>query len=243
VLESHTAALQDSQDRAAVRDVPEQVTALQQTVAGLPGEADRLEAALLVLRVRALFHLNQLGDSFRQAIAIGKLLADDAERLLGPGHADTLTVLNNLANAYGAAGRTADAITLHERTVTERERLLDPDHPDILQSRNNLALAYVAAGRTADAVTLHERTLADMERILGADHPVTLISQNNLALAYLAAGRVAEAIELHQCTLADRERVLGADHPDTLVSRNNLALAYQRVTRRHWWGLRRRSSP
>ena len=106
-------------------------------------------------------------------------------------------------HAYRAAGRAAEAIGLHERTLADYERVLGPDHPGTLTSRNNLALAYLAAGRAAEAIALHERTLADCERVLGPDHPGTLTSRNNLAAAYRDAGRAAEAIPLFERTLAD----------------------------------------
>jgi hypothetical protein len=87
-----------------------------------------------------------------------------------------------------AAGRAAEAIGLHERTLAGRERVLGPDHPGTLTSRNNLAAAYQDAGRAAEAIPLHERTLADRERVLGPDHPGTLTSRNNLADARAALG-------------------------------------------------------
>ena len=82
----------------------------------------------------------------------------------------TLRARNNLAMAYRAAGRTAEAIPLLERTLADCERVLGTDHTDTLTTRNNLAMAYRAAGRTAEAIPLLERTLADCERMLGADH-------------------------------------------------------------------------
>jgi len=231
VLDTRARALADSLDRLAVRDVPEQATALWQAAAGLAGASGELEAALLRLRLWALYHLNQLGDSAAQAIAVGAPLLRDAERVLGPDHPDTLTSRNNLANAYQAAGRAAEAIPLHEQTLAALERLLGPDRPDTLGSRNNLAAAYAEAGRAAEAIRLFEQTLADRERVLGPDHPSTLRSRNNLASAYQAAGRAAEAIPLQEQALAALERLLGPDHPDTLGSRNNLAAAYAEAGR------------
>jgi hypothetical protein len=238
VLQARAGALVGSRDRLAVRDVPEQAAALQQAAAGLASEAGELEAAMLGLRLWALYHLNELGDSARRAIAVGKPLVEDSERLLGPDHPETLISRNNLANAYQDAGWAGEAIPLHEQTLADRERLLGPDHPSTLISRNNLANAYQEAGRAGEAIPLHEQTLADRERLLGPDHPETLSSRNNLANAYRDAGRAGEAIPLHEQTLADRERLLGPDHPHTLSSRNNLANAYRdagRVKRGTWW--------
>jgi tetratricopeptide (TPR) repeat protein len=218
-------------NRAAARDAIEQVTALHEHLAPHLRDDDALARSLLDLRRWVLWCMNALGDSFTQAVEYGERLVPDCERLLGPDHPDTLTSRNNLAAAYQAAGRTAEAIALYERTLDDCERLLGPDHPNTLTSRNNLAAAYQDAGRTAEAIALYERTLAARERLLGTDHPDTLTSRNNLALAYRAAGRTAEAIALLERTLAARERLLGADHPDTLGSRNNLALAYRAAGR------------
>ncbi|MGI5219522.1 tetratricopeptide repeat protein [Nocardia sp. CA-290969] len=151
----------------------------------------------------------------------------DSERVLGAEHPGTLGTRHNLASAYQAAGRVAEAIPLYERTLTDSERVLGAEHPGTLGTRNNLALAYQVAGRVAEAIPLHERALTDRERVLGAEHPDTLTSRINLASAYQDAGRVAEAIPLLERTLTDSERVLGAEHPDTLGSRHHLALAYQ----------------
>src|SRR5271166_303547 len=228
VLEARAITLGRSQDRPAVRDVPQQVKALLENTAGLAGEADK-ELARILLRLQfvALYHLIELGDSTPQAISVGEPLTADLERLLGPDHPDTLNSRNSLAAAYLAAGRVTDAIPLFEQTLAGRERLLGPDHSDTLTSRNNLASAYQDAGRAADAIPLLEQTLATRERLLGIGHPRTLSSRSNLASAYRDGGRVAEAISLLEQTLADRERVLGPEHPDTRTSRKNLATAHQ----------------
>ncbi len=232
VLEAHAIAVAGSQDRPAVRGIPQQVTALLDHTAELAGEADE-ELAELLLRLRfiALYHLIELGDSAPQAIAVGEPLTADLERLLGPGHPDTLNSRNSLAAAYLAAGRVADAIPLFEQTLVVLQRQLGPDHPDTLTSQNNLASAYQDAGRVAEAIQLYEQNLAVRERLPGPDHPSTLNSRGNLAAAYLAAGRVADAIALFEQTLAGRDRVLGPDHPDTQTSRKNLAKAYRAAGR------------
>jgi RNA polymerase sigma factor (sigma-70 family) len=228
VLEACAMALARSQDRAAIRSIPQQVTALLDNTAGLEGEADEeLADILLRLRFVALYYLIELGDSASQAIAIGESLTADLERLLGPDHPDTLNSRNSLASAYLAVGRAAEAIPLFQQTLAVRQRLLGPDDPDILTSQNNLAAAYQDDGRATEAIHLYEHTLAVRERLLGADHPSALTSRGNLAAALQNAGRAAEAIPLLEQTLAGRERVLGPGHPDTGTSRINLAHAYR----------------
>jgi tetratricopeptide (TPR) repeat protein len=225
VLGEQGRLLEGSVDRAAMRDLPVQVTALLTAVGNCPGKEAPDQKALLGPRLWSVYCLNELGDSIMQAISMGESLATDCERLLGPDDHRTLNSRNDLANAYQDAGRTTDAIQLHQQTLATRERTLGPDHPHTLTSRNNLALAYRDAGRTTDAITLHQQTLATRERTLGPDHPNTLGSRNNLANAYRDAGRTTDAIQLHEQALADQERILGPDHPDTVRSRNNLAKA------------------
>ena len=228
VLEAHAIAVAGPQDRRVVRRIPQQVSALLDHTAELAeGPDEELAEILLRLRFISLYHLIELGDSVPQAIAVGEPLTADLQRLLGPGHPDTLNARNSLAAAYLAADRVADAVPLFEQTLAVLVSHLGPDHPDTLTSQNNLASAYQDAGRVAEAIQLYELNLAERERQLGVDHPGTLVSRGNLAAAYLAAGRVAEAIPLLEQTLASRERVLGPDHPDTQTSRRNLAKAYQ----------------
>jgi hypothetical protein len=231
VLEERAQALAGSQDRLAVRDIPEQVTALADRAAPAAEADEELARTLLRLRFFALYHLIELGDSAAQAIAVGEALIADLDRLLGADHPDTLNSRNSLAAAYQAAGRPAEAIPLFEQTLVGRERLLGPNHPDTLITQNNLAAAYQDAGRVGEAKLLFQLTLAARERLLGGNDPSTLNSRGNLAAAYREAGQPAAAIPLLEQTLAGRERVLGADHPDTMHSRSNLAAAYREAGR------------
>jgi tetratricopeptide (TPR) repeat protein len=232
VLEAYARTLVGSQDRALVRDFAEQVAALAGSTAELVGEDGReLERTLLGLRFLVLYHLIELGDSASQAVTVGEPLVADLDRLLGPGHPDTLNAQNSLAAAYRTSGRSAEAISMFEQILVGRERALGPEHPDTLTSQNNLATAYQEADRAAEAILLFKLTLAARDRLLGADHPSTLRSQANLAAAYRAAGRTAEAIGLFEETLIARELVLGRGHPDTLRSRTTLANVYRTTGR------------
>jgi tetratricopeptide (TPR) repeat protein len=231
VLRNRAKSLVRSPDRRAVRDIAEQVTALQ-GAAGPAGEADdQLAGMMLRLRSWALYYQAVLGDGGPQAISAGEAVAADSARMLGPDHPDTLASVSNLAIACQEVGRKAEAVRLHERALAGRVRALGPDHPDTLASRNNLAIAYQQMGWAAEAITSFRRALAGREAVLGPDHPDTLASRNNLAAACQEVGWAAESIALFERALAGRVRVLGPSHPDTLASRNNLGHAYQEVGR------------
>ena len=170
------------QNPSAARDLIEQIVALDEHVAPFRTADDSdLSRAFLSARGWVLWSLDELGDNPLRAIDYGKPLVADSERLFGVDHPNTLSMRNNLAYAYDAAGRFDQAIPLFELTVTEYERLLGSDNPGTLTTRNNLAGAYRAAGQVDQAIALYESTLADRERVLGTDDPGTLTTRNNLA--------------------------------------------------------------
>jgi tetratricopeptide (TPR) repeat protein len=227
VLDTYSDMLAGSPDRMAVRDIPAQVAGLCENVARYVADADDgLIQVLLSIRLWALYHLNDLGDSAPLAITIGESLVVDSERILGPDHPDTLNSRNSLALAYLAAGRAADAIPFFEAVLVDQERLLGSDHPHTLTSQINLATAYRNVGRTAEAILLLKLTLATQEGLLGPDHPDALNTGNNLATAYLTAGRPTDAILLLELILPAREWLLGPDHQSTTNTRRSLASAY-----------------
>jgi tetratricopeptide (TPR) repeat protein len=231
VLETHAHALAGSGDRRAVMEIPEQVAALVENTARLAGAAGQdLADAALRLRFLALSALVELGDG-TQAVALGRQLTADLDRLLGRNHPDTLKAREGLAAAYQLAGLPEVAIAMFQLVLADRERTLGPDHPDTMRSRNNLASAYRKTGEVARAIPLVERILATRERLLGADHPTTLRARNNLAAAYREAGRAAEAIPLFEQNLAACERLLGPDDRRTQAARHNLALARREAAR------------
>jgi tetratricopeptide (TPR) repeat protein len=159
------------EDRAGVRDLIEQIMALNGSAAHRSSGSE-LDLRMLWLRWCVLALLTDLVDSPQQAVAIGEPLLADYEQAFGPDYPDTLNAGDNLALAYQAAGRTDEAITVNEQTLAAYERTIGPDHVDTLDSRNNLANFYREAGRpdeaiSLEAIALHEVALASRERILG----------------------------------------------------------------------------
>jgi tetratricopeptide (TPR) repeat protein len=150
---------------------------------------------------------------------------------LGPEDPQTLVARVHLALSCRAAGRTGEAVTMHEQLVPDMERLLGPDHPDTLIARGNLAASYWSAGRADEAIAMSEQIITDSERSLGAEHSDTLIARGNLATLYWSVGRTGEAISIEERVVADRERLLGPDHPHTLTARDELAASYRAAGR------------
>jgi tetratricopeptide (TPR) repeat protein len=177
---------------------------------------------LLVRAGRSLdgAHLTGLAvEYWRELVAI-------ARRVLPPGHSDTVLAGEQLARAYLAAGRPADAVSWFRWAMTGRAQALGNDHPSTVASRVDLGHALLAAGEVGTAVSVLDGAARDSERVHGGDHAATLMARDRLANACRAAGRQGDAIRLYRRTLADRERVQGGHHPGTIATRQQLAGIY-----------------
>jgi tetratricopeptide (TPR) repeat protein len=161
------------------------------------------------------------------AVAYWRDLVAVSDRVLGPGHPDTLIVGEQLAGACLAAGRASDAVPWFQWVLTRRIRALGPDHLDTIESRRSLGHALVAARQADEAISVLDGTVADYERVHGPDHLDTLTARDELADAYQAAGQLDAAIDLRLSTLNHRERLQGGRHLDTMTTRQKLAETYQ----------------
>jgi tetratricopeptide (TPR) repeat protein len=150
-------------------------------------------------------------------------LMADSQRILGPGHPDTLVAGGLLAGALLAAGQPAEAVTWFGWVLAGCTEVLGPDHPATLAAPVSLGRALVAAGQPGEALRVLEQAARHSERVRGPGDAGTWAAWDEYAAACLAAGQAREAISCYQRTLAVRESRYGPDHPGTLAGRLYLA--------------------
>ncbi len=163
------------------------------------------------------------------AVTWWRELAAGCDRLLGPGHPDTLVAVGQLAAALLAAGQAAEAVSWCEWVLAGRASVLGPDHPGTIAAQVSLGCALVAAGKAGDGAAVLEAAAAHGERVHGPGDDGTLAARDEYAAACLAAGDAAEAIRSYQRSLAAREHLHGPAHPGTLAARARLGSAYLAV--------------
>jgi Tetratricopeptide repeat len=159
------------------------------------------------------------------AVAWWRELTAGCQRILGPGHPDTLMAGSLLAGALLAAGQAAEAVTWFGWVLAGCTEVLGPDHPATLAAPVSLGRALVAAGQPGEAVRLLEQAARHSERVRGPGDAGTWAAWDEYAAACLTAGQAREAIGCCQRTLAGREHLCGPDHPGTLAARLRLAEA------------------
>lgn len=153
-------------------------------------------------------------------------VAAASDRLLGPGHPESLAASDHLAGAFLAAGRAAEALPWFQRVLADRIAQLGSEHPAAIAFEMQCGRALIAAGRPREAATVLDRAFRASEKVRGSDDLDTLDALDALADACLAAGESADAIRLYRRVLAERERVQGQADAQTLDSCQKLGDVY-----------------
>jgi len=171
-------------------------------------------------RANELFKANR----FEEAAAIDERLVAKYERVLGPNHKETLTMVAVLATIYRKMGNTGKALDRFERALKGYDRV-DPGSEMRVSIAENLALLYFEQGSNAKAAALWRDLLKSEERKKGRPNEMTMRWSNNLALALRKLGQTKEAARLYERVLQfDQQR--SADSAETATSALQLGLCY-----------------
>ncbi|KAH8826734.1 hypothetical protein DL96DRAFT_1801520 [Flagelloscypha sp. PMI_526] len=141
------------------------------------------------------------------------------------------TFTNNLATAYKALGRHAEALELELSVLAKLKQTRGEKDSETLASMNNLATTYRALGRHEEALDLFLSVIANQKQTLGDEHSDTLHTMINLASVYHHFGRHAEALDLQLSAVTSWKQTLGEEHPYTLTGMNNLTETYRALGR------------
>jgi len=160
--------------------------ATQSGVLCLEGATAQAIAAIFGLAAGDEKEAEEAEPLYRQGLCI-------LRRSLGPGHADTLHCLNNLALCLADQGKLQQAEQLLRRTVAGMEVVLAPTHPRPIQALSNLACCLADQGKSEEAETHHRRAFENAKRRLGWQHSETLACAHSLSRFLTSCGRSTEA--------------------------------------------------
>ncbi len=174
------------------------------------------------LRVLLAYWTGTVGDVVRAREPFSTVV-EDAGRVLGRDHIESLVARTKLAYWTGQAGDVVRARDLSAVLVEDMMRVLGPDDRHTLLARHYVAYWTGQAGDVVRARDLSVRVLEDEKRVLGAEDPDTLELRCDLARWTGEAGDAARARELLAAVVGDVERVLGPNDRLTLMARFHLA--------------------
>jgi CHAT domain-containing protein/tetratricopeptide (TPR) repeat protein len=149
------------------------------------------------------------------------------ETVLGGGHLEVASSLNQLGDLFLWRRDTARARPLLERALAIREVALGEHHPDVARTLKSLGDLFLFQGSFEQARQFHERALAIREAALGKHHPEVAATLSSLADVYDEQGLYGQAESLVQRALAIQEVAFGGHHPEVAASLNTLALLYR----------------
>jgi tetratricopeptide (TPR) repeat protein len=104
--------------------------------------------------------------------------------------------MDELAEAYKAAGRLPEAIGIYEHVVEVMQRKYPHRDLQLMVALDGLAAAYHNAGRFEEAIRQREKIQVALEKKYGPESPHTLPSIFDLAVCYEAAGKPHQALPL-----------------------------------------------
>src|SRR5579871_1913917 len=209
-LEAEGTRLRESGDYSGARHVYDQGLADAQQLGG-----DRLAQSLNNLGVACydLADYRAAEEHYRRAIEIWQARSSPS---------DLASVWSNLAEVYGATGRTADAESLFRKAIDLAGAAKDEKLR--IDFTNNLAELLLKQNRPHEAESLLTGILTGLET--KPEPPALPLVLNNLATAQKQEGRYGEAEAGYRRVLEIEERQLGPDHPSTATTLNNLASLY-----------------
>jgi tetratricopeptide (TPR) repeat protein len=146
-------------------------------------------------------------------------------------HADqphlTMSMLHDLAVAFGAKGDRLAAEVAARRALTLSAEVYGEGHPEWGRQLATVADTLSEQGRHTEAIDLFERALAIEEQKLGDEHFDLGFALNNLGVAYWKEGRLDEALARYERALSIWGKSLPEGHLYLGHPMNNVGLVHK----------------
>jgi tetratricopeptide (TPR) repeat protein len=147
-----------------------------------------------------------------------KILQDllpTCERIYGPEHGFTISVVANLAGALrqqGTAEKIAASGAYYRRALEGTRKRYGAKHPNMIVATHNYANYLLDTGDATQAATLQRQALQTALEVYGADHAVTGEIHFGLGKALLRLRRYAEAEQELLAAITEKQKYLGVEH-------------------------------
>jgi Tfp pilus assembly protein PilF len=177
-----------------------------------------------VTRIRFAWMLANKMQQYDRAESIYREVLEAREASLGPEHAETLDVLDDLAELFKLCGDFAKAEEYYLKAIQGLEKTLGSSHPKTMASSIRLARMLANNVQQYDrAETIYREVFESRQNSLGAEHADTLDVLDDLAAIFRDCGDFAKAEEYYLKAIKGLEKSLGASHPNTTMCRVRLA--------------------
>lgn len=183
-------------------------------------DADRLE----IRRMAAIIQM-QTGDVDQASRSI-EVLVPIFESVFGEDASPTLSLMNDLANAYHLGGRSGDAAAISKQVYETRLAETGAQSLSTITNGSNYAIHLLNSSDRKQAKLILEKLLTDSRQSLGDEHFQTLAIMSKLGTLYVKDNELTKGLELLNESKRRSETRYGATHSRTLVAANGLGVAY-----------------
>lgn len=150
----------------------------------------------------------------RDAIALGQQALEDFQQVLGEGHLDYATSLNNLGVLFHSTGKYRQAEPLYGKALEIFKPTVGELHPDYVTTFTNLAVLHGLKGDYHEALPLYRHALELRRQVVGEKHPDYVRSVNNLAWLHKIRGEYGLAEPLYLKALNLHKQGLSYGRPN-----------------------------
>lgn len=192
-------------------------------VVGNANDSDLYSEQVGALLHRMAHYLDEAGDYFLSYSVYCKAV-EVRERVLGLGHADLGTSLNNQGLLLHKLGQYTESEAVLRRALDVRTKAQGETHADVAQTLANLALTVRELGRLDECEGLLRQALKVYELQGDVHFDAKNTSVNNLATFLDLRGKPDEAEKLMREVLARQEAKYGPEHPNVGFTLCNLAV-------------------
>lgn len=162
----------------------------------------------------------------KTAVAILETLRPTLERVFGDFTPASISLKNDLANAYYANGQYSQAVEMSRSVYDYRLESDGPSALSTIKSGCNFATHLARTGSRKTVLAELQTLLQNARESLGDDHYQTLIIMSELGDCLIDENDTQSGFALIEESLRRSQEIYGENHPRTMVSANGLARAY-----------------
>ena len=153
----------------------------------------------------------------------------DSEKICGPNHISTITLLGNIAFMYKKLGDGTQADVMFRRCLAKKEAVLGQAHESTMSTVIAIAGFLREEKKFSEAISFLQRVLGIQQEEFGQMDVSTLITWEDLASLYLEMNNYEAVINCLEKILTGRSYHLGKAHPNSVSVMESIASLHMQL--------------
>ncbi|KAI0845106.1 TPR-like protein [Daldinia vernicosa] len=165
-------------------------------------------------------------DRYQEAEEAYQQAAEGLGKILGQGHPDTLSAMDELGCIFQDQAKDTEAEETFQKVLKEEQRVYGPEHSYTLITMRSLGRTLYNQKKYAEAQEIFQREVQGRQKIHGLEHLGTLLAIQDLGETFNRQEKYAEAEETLQHVIKGRQKRYGAECRIPFETLNELGIAF-----------------